>query len=60
MIFVGQCVILIYIYIYSYYFIFNNGNVGLSNGPPLWSRLKYLSNYVVDCREILPCMFPRG
>ena len=24
----------------------------LSVGPPLWSRLKYLNSYVMDCNEI--------
>ncbi len=25
----------------------------MSVGPPLWSRLKYLNNYEMDCNEIL-------
>ncbi len=35
----------------------------LSVGPPLWSRLKYLNNYQMDCHEIWfpeTSMVPRG
>lgn len=30
-----------------------DGNVGLSVGPPLWSRMRYQNNYWMDCNEIL-------
>ncbi len=30
-----------------------NGNASRLVGPPLWSTLKYLNNYRMDCHEML-------
>ena len=35
----------------AFCFCFSNGSIGLSVSPPLWSRIKYLNNYGMDCHE---------